>query len=356
VVISASHNPFQDNGIKFFSREGFKLDDETERRIEALVFDEGEISKHRARADDIGKATRIDDALGRYLVFLKSCLPRSVVFDGLKVAIDCANGAAYKVGPDALEELGAEVVAIGVDPNGTNINLNCGAVHLDAIRETVLREHCNVGIALDGDGDRVMLIDERGEVFDGDDVMALLGRKLAAEGRLKGNAVVGTVMSNFGLELALRDAGVRLIRTEVGDPAVAREMRLNSYNLGGEQSGHVIFMDHSTTGDGLISALLVLAHLAESGRTLSELRAMRRVPQVLENVRVKNRVPLAEMPDVQRIIADAEKRLAGTGRLLVRYSGTEMLARVMVEGEDGIAIKTLAQEIGAAIQKYAGAL
>jgi phosphoglucosamine mutase len=173
---------------------------------------------------------------------------------------------------------------------------------------------------------------------------------------LKGNAVVGTVMSNFGLELALRDAGVRLIRTEVGDPAVAREMRLNSYNLGGEQSGHVIFMDHSTTGDGLISALLVLAHLAESGRTLSELRAMRRVPQVLENVRVRNRVPLAEMPDVQRIIADAERRLAGTGRLLVRYSGTEMLARVMVEGEDGIAIKTLAQEIGAAIQKYAGAL
>jgi phosphoglucosamine mutase len=356
VVISASHNPFQDNGIKFFSREGFKLNDETERRIEALVFDEAEIGKSRARPDDIGKAKRIDDALGRYLIFLKSCIPRSIGFDGLKVAIDCANGAAYKVGPEALEELGAEVVAIGVDPDGKNINLNCGATHLDAIRETVLREHCNVGVALDGDGDRVMLIDERGEVWDGDDVMALLGRKLAAEGRLSGNAVVATVMSNFGLELALRDAGVRLIRTEVGDPAVAREMRLNSYNMGGEQSGHVIFMDHSTTGDGLISALLVLAHLAESGRTLGELRAMRRVPQVLENVRVKTRVPLAEMPDVQRIIADAEKRLAGTGRLLVRYSGTEMLARVMVEGEDGIQIKTLAQEIGAAIQKYAGAL
>jgi phosphoglucosamine mutase len=201
-----------------------------------------------------------------------------------------------------------------------------------------------------------MLIDEHGEVFDGDDVMALLGRKLAAEGRLHGNAVVGTVMSNYGLELALRDAGVRLIRTEVGDPAVVREMRLNSYNLGGEQSGHVIFMDHSTTGDGLISALLVLAQLAESGRTLSELRAMRRMPQVLENIRVRNRVPLTDMPDVQRMIADAEHRLAGTGRLLVRYSGTEMLARVMVEGEDGIQIKTLAQEIGAAIQKYAGAL
>src|SRR6202162_1421496 len=290
VVISASHNPFQDNGIKFFSREGFKLDDETERRIEALVFDEGEIAKNRARPDDIGKATRIDDALGRYLVFLKSCLPRSVAFDGLKVAIDCANGAAYKVGPEALVELGAEVIAIGADPDGKNINLNGGAMHLEAIRETVLRERCNVGIALDGDGDRVMLIDERGEVWDGDDVMALLGRERAAEGRLHGNAVVGTVMSNFGLELALRDAGVRLIRTEVGDPAVAREMRLHSHNLGGEQSGHVIFMDHSTTGDGLISALLVLAQLTESGRTLSELRAMRRMPQVLENVRVRHRM------------------------------------------------------------------
>jgi len=354
VVISASHNPFQDNGIKFFSREGFKLDDQTERRIEALVFDEAEVGKHRARADDIGKAARIDDALGRYLVFLKSCLPRSVAFDGLKVAIDCANGAAYKVGPDALEELGAEVVAIAAEPDGTNINLNCGATHLDAIRETVIREHANVGIALDGDGDRVMLIDERGEVFDGDDMMALLGLKLAAEGRLSHNAVVATVMSNFGLELALRDAGVRLIRTEVGDPAVAREMRLNSYNLGGEQSGHVIFMDYSTTGDGMISALMVLAQMAESGRTLGELRAMRRVPQVLENVRVRNRVPMAEMPDVQRIIADAERCLAGSGRLLVRYSGTEMLARVMVEGTDGVQIKTLAQEIGAAIQKYAG--
>ncbi len=355
VVISASHNPFQDNGIKFFSREGFKLDDATECRIEALVFDESEVAIHRARAGDIGKAKRIDDALGRYLVFLKSCLPRAVAFDGLKVAIDCANGAAYKVGPEVLEEMGAKVVAIAAEPDGTNINLNCGAVHLDAIRQAVAREHADVGVALDGDGDRVMLIDERGEVFDGDDVMALLGRKLASEGRLSHNAVVATVMSNFGLELALRDAGVRLIRTEVGDPAVVREMRLNSYNLGGEQSGHVIFMDHSTTGDGLISALMVLAQMVESGRTLSELRAMRRVPQVLENVRVRKRVPMAEMPDVQRIIADAERRLAGAGRLLVRYSGTEMLARVMVEGADGVQIKTLAQEIGAAIRKYAGA-
>ena len=354
VVISASHNPFQDNGIKFFSREGFKLDDETERRIEALVFDEAEIGKNRARPDDIGKATRIDDALGRYLVFLKSCLPRSVAFDGLKIAVDCANGAAYKVGPEALEELGAEVVAIGVDPDGKNINLDCGAMHLEAIRETVLREHCNVGIALDGDGDRVMLIDERGEVWDGDDVMALLGRKLAAEGRLHGNAVVATVMSNFGLELALRDAGVRLIRTEVGDPAVAREMRLNSYNLGGEQSGHVIFMDHSTTGDGIITALMMLTLMVETQKPLSALRAMHRVPQVMENVRVVKRVPWTEMPDVQRLIAAAEKRLGTNGRLLVRYSGTEMLARVMIEGEDPAEIGALAREIGSAIGKRVG--
>jgi phosphoglucosamine mutase len=355
VVISASHNPFQDNGIKFFSREGFKLDDDTERRIEALVFDDGRIAELRASAGEIGKAARIDDALGRYLVFLKSCVPRTLTLDGLRVAIDCANGAAYKVGPDALQELGADIAAIGVDPDGKNINLDCGAVHLDAIRELVRRERANVGIALDGDGDRAMLIDERGEVFDGDDVMALLGRKLAAEGRLAQNTVVATVMSNFGLEQSLAEAGVRLVRTEVGDPAVAREMRAHAYNVGGEQSGHVIFLDHSTTGDGLITALLVLGHMVETGRALSELRAMRRVPQVLENVKVSRRVPMAEMPEVARLIADAERRLKGSGRLLVRYSGTEMLARVMVEGEDAAQIGALAREIGAAIQRTAGA-
>ncbi len=354
VVISASHNPFQDNGIKFFSREGFKLDDDTERRIEDLVFDDGEIGHLRARGDDIGKAARIDDALGRYLVFLKSCVPRSLTFDGLKVAIDCANGASYKVGPEALEELGADVVPLAVDPDGKNINLNCGAVHLQGIRETVLRERASVGIALDGDGDRAMLIDERGEVLDGDDVMALLGRKMAREGRLSGNTVVGTVMSNFGLELALRNDGIRLVRTEVGDPAVVREMRLNSYNLGGEQSGHVIFMDHSTTGDGLITALLVLSYMVETGKPLSELRAMRRVPQVLENVPVQKRLPLREMLDVQRVIREAERRLGENGRLLVRYSGTEMLARVMVEGDDATQIGALAREIGAAIQRRVG--
>jgi phosphoglucosamine mutase len=354
VVISASHNPFEDNGIKFFSREGFKLDDETERSIEELVFNDGALEHSRAPAADIGKAARIDDAIGRYLVFLKTCVPRTVTFERLKVAIDCANGAAYKVGPDALDELGADIITIGVDPDGKNINLECGAVHLEKLRETVVRERANVGIALDGDGDRVILIDEHGDIFDGDDVMALMGVRMAAEGRLHANTVVGTVMSNFGLERALASHHVRLVRTEVGDPSVAREMRANSYNLGGEQSGHVIFMDHSTTGDGLITALLVLSHMTETGKPLSELRTMRRVPQVLENVRVRERIPLAAMPQVEQVIASVQGRLDGNGRLLVRYSGTEMLARVMVEGEDHAEIKALAEEIGAAIRKYAG--
>jgi phosphoglucosamine mutase len=355
VVISASHNPFQDNGIKFFSREGFKLDDETERRIEELVFDSAALADYRASGADIGKAARIDDAIGRYSVFLKSCIPRALSFEHLRIAIDCANGAGYKVGPEVLEELGAEVIPIAVDPDGVNINDGCGAVHPEKLRDTVRRTGAHAGIALDGDGDRAMIIDERGELFDGDDVMALLGIRMSAEGRLNGNTVVATVMSNFGLERALTRAGVRLVRTEVGDPAVVREMRANSYNLGGEQSGHVIFMDHSTTGDGLITALMVLAIIAETGRPLSELRAMRRVPQVLENVRVRERIPLATMPEVARLIAVAESKLNGTGRLLVRYSGTEMLARVMVEGEDEATIVSIAREIGGAIRKQTGA-
>jgi phosphoglucosamine mutase len=354
VVISASHNPFQDNGIKFFSREGFKLEDETERRIEDLVFDSAALTGFRASGADIGKAARIDDAIGRYSVFLKSCLPRALTFESLKIAIDCANGAAYRVGPEVLEELGAEVIPLAVDPDGLNINAGCGAVHPGQLRDTVMRTGAQVGIALDGDGDRAMIVDERGDLFDGDDVMALLGVYLAAAGRLKDNTVVATVMSNFGLERALNRAGVRLVRTEVGDPAVVREMRANSFNLGGEQSGHIIFMDHSTTGDGLITALMVLTIMVETGKPLSELRAMRRVPQVLENVRVRERLPLATMPEVERLIAAAEHKLLGNGRLLVRYSGTEMLARVMVEGEDEAAIVAISREIGGAIRKQAG--
>ncbi|MBV8773553.1 MAG: phosphoglucosamine mutase [Deltaproteobacteria bacterium] len=354
VVISASHNQFQDNGIKFFSSAGYKLEDDVERCIEQLVFDDGDLSQFRAAGPDIGKAARIDDAIGRYLVFLKSCLPREVTFEGLKIVIDCANGACYKVGPELLGELCAEVIPIGVDPDGININAGCGAVHLEQMRRAVIEHQANVGVALDGDGDRALLVDERGELFDGDDVMAMLGRQMQAEGVLKHNTVVATVMSNFGLELALAHSGARLVRTDVGDPAVVREMRANSYSLGGEQSGHIIFMDHSTTGDGLITALLVLLRMVQAGQPLSELRSMRRVPQVLENVQVRRRVPLEQVPEVSREIAAAQRRLNGCGRLLVRYSGTEMLARVMVEGEDQSSISEIASQIAAAIHRQLG--
>jgi phosphoglucosamine mutase len=354
VVISASHNPFQDNGIKFFSSEGYKLDDQIERRIEQLVFDDGDLSQFRAAGPDIGKAARIDDAIGRYLVFLKSCLPREVTLEGLKIVIDCANGASYRVGPEVLEELGAEVIPIGIEPDGININAGCGAVHLEQMRKAVIEHQANVGVALDGDGDRALFVDERGELFDGDDVMALLGRRMNAQGLLKHNTVVATVMSNFGLELALAACGARLVRTDVGDPAVVREMRANSYNLGGEQSGHVIFMDHSTTGDGLITALLVFLRMVEAGKPLGELRSMRRVPQVLENIRVRQRIPLEQVPEVGREIAAAELRLKGCGRLLVRYSGTEMLARVMVEGDDQRSITEIAHHIAAVIDRQLG--
>jgi phosphoglucosamine mutase len=354
VVISASHNPFQDNGIKFFSREGYKLEDETERRIEDLVFNDGSLSQFRAAGPDIGKATRIDDAIGRYLVFLKSCLPRELTLEGIKIVIDCANGASYKVGPEVLEELGAEVLAIGVDPDGININAGCGAVDFEKMREAVIAYHANVGVALDGDGDRALFVDDRGELFDGDDVMALLGGQMAARGLLKRQTVVATVMSNYGLELALSACGAKVVRTDVGDPSVVREMRANSYNLGGEQSGHVIFMDHSTTGDGLITALLVFSLMVKTGKPLSELRSMRRVPQVLQNVQVRERIPLEEIPEVSREIAAAKRRLQGCGRLLVRYSGTEMLARVMVEGEDHASINEIAHQIAAAIHRQLG--
>jgi phosphoglucosamine mutase len=355
VVISASHNPFQDNGIKFFSRDGYKLEDQTERLIERLVFDDGDLLEYRAAGLDIGKATRINDAIGRYLVFLKSCVPREITLEGLKLVIDCANGAAYRVGPEVLEELGAEVLPIGVDPDGVNINAGCGAVHLEKMRTAVVDNQADVGVALDGDGDRAMFVDEHGELFDGDDVMALLGRKMSAEGSLRHNTVVATVMSNFGLELALTSCGARLVRTDVGDPAVVREMLANSYNLGGEQSGHVIFMDHSTTGDGLITALLLFALMIETGKPLSELRSMRRVPQVLQNVHVRQRIPLEQVPEVSGEIAAAERRLSGSGRLLVRYSGTEMLARIMVEGEDSAEITQIAGQIASVIDRQLGA-
>lgn len=354
VVISASHNGFEDNGIKFFGRDGFKLDDTVEARIEGLVNDGAALSATRVAPAEIGKAFRVDDAVGRYLVFLKSCVGRKVSFDGLKVVVDCANGAAYRVAPELLTELGAEVVSLGVDPNGTNINLGCGALCPHTVRQALLDHRADVGVALDGDGDRVLLVDGRGDFFDGDDVMATLGRRMARQGTLRGNTVVATVMSNFGLETALAEAGVRLVRTEVGDPAVSRAMRQGSYNLGGEQSGHLIFLDHATTGDGLLTALLMIAAMVESGRSLGELRALRRTPQVLHSVAVRERLPLGQFPDLAQLIQHAEQQLGARGRVLVRYSGTEMVARVMVEGEDVSTIEALAQEIAQSVDRNVG--
>ncbi|HEY8369484.1 MAG TPA: phosphoglucosamine mutase [Thermodesulfobacteriota bacterium] len=344
VVISASHNPFQDNGIKFFSRDGFKLPDEVEAQIERLV--EGGVDGPRPTADLVGKAFRIDDAVGRYVVFLKNTFPRDLTLEGLRIVLDCAHGAAYKVAPAVLEELGAELVLMGVRPNGANINHLCGAVHPDAMAREVVDSGADLGIALDGDGDRLIVADERGQIVDGDAIMAICGLELLGRGALSKGTVVTTVMSNLGLDIAMRRAGGRVVRTQVGDRYVVEEMRRGGYTFGGEQSGHMIFLEHNTTGDGILSALQLLAILKRRGRRLSELAAvMERVPQVLVNVRVSRKPPLSTLPDVQAAMRRIEAALGDEGRLLVRYSGTENLVRVMVEGTDDRAIRAYADEM-----------
>ncbi len=345
VVISASHNPFQDNGIKLFSRTGFKLPDDDEAEIERLVVS-GSIDALRPTREQIGKAFRIDDAVGRYNVFAKGTFPRHLTLDGLTVAVDCGHGAAYKVAPEVLEELGARVVALGVDPDGENINRDAGALHPEHLQEAVRASGAHVGIALDGDADRAILVDERGEIVDGDVVMALLATQLRARGDLRHDTLVATVMSNLGLQIAMREHGIRLVTTPVGDRYVVEEMLRGGYNLGGEQSGHVVFLDHNTTGDGLITGLAVLALLVETGRPLSELRrVMQRFPQVLENLRVSSKPDVATLPAVAAAIGQAERELGDRGRVLVRYSGTEPLLRVMVEGEREPTIRKLAHDI-----------
>jgi phosphoglucosamine mutase len=354
VVISASHNPFQDNGIKFFSREGFKLDDETERRIEELVFDEGEIAKNRARPDDIGKAARIDDALGRYLVFLKSCLPRSVIFDGLKVAIDCANGAAYKVAPRILADLGAEIVPVGCSPNGRNINDGCGSTAPDLLQLTVPGVRAHVGFALDGDGDRLVMADHLGRIVDGDQLLYVIARALQEAGTLRG-PVVGTVMSNLGLEVGLRAAGIEFRRAAVGDRYVLAMLRETQGILGGESSGHILCLDKTTTGDGLVSALQVLAIMKQTGRSLAELTSgMQKFPQVLLSVKVAQRFDPGGVPAVQEAVARIEQRLGADGRVVLRPSGTEPVIRVMVEGRDEDATRAAANELAQIIRSTAG--
>lgn len=345
VMISASHNPYRDNGIKFFGHDGFKLADEIEARIEALI-ESGQLDDSMADPDDIGQARRIDDSQGRYVVFLKKTFPMDLTLEGLRIVLDCANGAAYKVGPTVLEELGAEVFLLGVEPNGRNINAGCGSTHPGKAAAKVCEVRADIGIALDGDADRVILLDENGEEIDGDQILALCARDLHERKALKGGGVVATVMSNLGLEKFLSAEGLSLTRTQVGDRYVVEAMRSGGYNLGGEQSGHIIFTDYGRTGDGLMTALQVLAILARSGRKLSELLAdFERYPQVLVNVEVANKRPLEELPAMHAAIRKVEKELSGSGRVLIRYSGTELKARVMVEGEDETRVRELANDL-----------
>lgn len=354
VVISASHNPYQDNGIKFFSSDGFKLPDEVEARIEELIVSD-EIRHLRPTADLVGKAYRIDDAEGRYIEFTKRSLPKDLDLQGIKLVVDCANGAAYKVAPTVLRELGASVEVIGNKPDGMNINSGCGAVHPELLQETVVRQKADIGIALDGDADRAVFVSEQGTVINGDHVMAALGLDLQQNGLLAKQTLVGTVMSNFGLELSMAKAGIKLLRTPVGDRYLLERMLAEGYNFGGEQSGHFIFLDHNTTGDGLISALQMLSLLKRTKKPLSELaKAMTAVPQVLVNIQVKQKPILETIPDVDQVIQESTRRLNGSGRVVIRYSGTEPLLRVMVEGEQAALVHEIAEDLARVIRTHIG--
>ena len=347
VVISASHNPFEDNGIKLFGPDGAKLSDETEMEIEALM--ESDLSARLAGSAKLGRASRLVDAAGRYIEAAKASLERGLRLDGLRIVLDCANGAAYKVAPAALWELGATVISIGVEPDGTNINKGVGSTVPDHLCAAVLEHGADIGIALDGDADRVIISDERGEIVDGDQILGLIARDMHVNGRLTGGGIVATVMSNLGLERFLGAQGLELVRTKVGDRYVAEAMREQGKNLGGEQSGHVILSDFATTGDGLIAALQVLAVLVRSGKRASEAcRVFAPLPQLLRNVRYAGASPL-RLPHIQVAIAAAHERLSATGRVLIRASGTEPLIRVMAEGEDSVLIQQIVEELCATI-------
>jgi phosphoglucosamine mutase len=351
VVISASHNPFEDNGIKVFARDGYKLPDEIELEIENLMMSP-DLDAQRAAPADVGYNRKLEDSRGRYVVFCKSTFPTELTLDGLRIVVDAAHGAGYRVGPAVFEELGAKVIAIHTKPDGKNINARAGALYPQAMCETVRLHEAHLGIALDGDGDRCVLCDEHGNVVDGDAVMALCATRMLREGKLAKQTLVTTVMSNLGLERAVRTVGGRVVRTQVGDRYVVEEMRKSGYNFGGEQSGHLVFLDHATTGDGIVAALRVLAVMLKEGRPLSELsRVMERTPQVLVNLAVDRKIPLEELPDVLRVISDVERQLGDDGRVLVRYSGTESKARVMIEGMDEGRIKSWADEIAGVLAK-----
>jgi phosphoglucosamine mutase len=351
VMISASHNPYEDNGIKLFGPDGFKLSDADELAIEAMLGEDLAL----AHSAQIGRARRIEDSRGRYIHAVKSSLPDDVRLDGLKIVVDCANGAAYQVAPSAIWELGAEVIAVGVTPNGININDKCGSTHLQLVKETVVASGAHIGIALDGDADRLIVVDEKGQTVDGDQLMALIGTQLATRGELKGGGVVATVMSNLGLERFLGGRGLTLERTKVGDRHVLEKMKADGYNVGGEQSGHMILLDHAITGDGTVAALQVLAALVKSGKQASELlHLFDPVPQLLKNVRFAGGKPLDDAR-VKAVIADAEAQLIGKGRLVIRPSGTEPVIRVMAEGDDAGQVESVVDAICDAVKEAADA-
>ena len=354
VVISASHNPYYDNGIKVFSRDGFKLPDDMEHEIEKLI-SSNNLNSLRPTASQVGRAHRIDDAVGRYVVFLKNTFPNDLSLDGLRIVLDCANGAAYRVAPTVLEELGAKVIAIGVDPNGENINDGCGSLHPEVISRHVLDKGADMGIALDGDADRIIFVDKYGKEVDGDHILAICGLHMMSKGQLRKKTLVTTVMSNIGLERAMKKAGGKVVRTQVGDRYVVEEMVRGNYNLGGEQSGHTVFLDYNPTCDGMLTALQVLAIMRRKEKPLDELtRVMESLPQVLYNVEVKEKKDLSEIPEISKKIKSIEKMLGQSGRTLIRYSGTEPLLRIMIEGEDEKKLHRWAQEIGELVKKHIG--
>lgn len=354
VVISASHNPYYDNGIKIFDHQGFKLPDELEEKIESLLEDVA-FQKVRALKTEIGRTMRIKDAIGRYAVHIKSAVPESINFEGLRIALDCANGACYQVGPLVFEELGAQVLKLGCEPNGININHGCGALYPEHMREVLLKNNLDLGIGLDGDGDRVVVIDDKGNIWDGDDLLAFFTLYLIEKGKLQNNIVVSTVMSNMGFERFLREKGVSLIRTPVGDRYVVQAMREKSALIGGETSGHIIFLDKSTTGDGLLCGVRLLSILCEKDRPLSSFYPLfEKYPQVLINIKVSKKIPVEEIPGLSETIKLLERDLRNLGRILIRPSGTEPKYRVMVEAEDENRAKSMAEELAEIIRRYCG--
>ena len=355
IVITASHNPYDDNGIKFFRADGYKLDDKIEHQIESLVFS-GEIETIRPTADAIGKAVRIDDALGRYIEYVKACFPRGMTLEGLRIVVDCAHGAAYKSTPCVLRELGAEVIVLGNQPDGKNINKDCGSMHPTLMCQKIWEHRADLGIAHDGDADRVLLCDEKGTLIDGDDIMAIAGLDLLAQGKLEKRTLVSTVMSNAGLDAAITAAGGHVVCTSVGDRQVIDEMLRHGYNFGGEQSGHIIFRDYCTTGDGLVAALQILRIMQARELPLSKLaQCWTRFPQMVTNILVREKRPFEELDAVGQLVAEAEAELKPQGgRVLLRYSGTEPKARLLIEGRDSATLKKWTDKISETIRKQVG--